>query len=97
MVEKKPAMVETGASSTERLRPGLMSAWVKSDGSSQGRCTKLASILLLVRSLGPHHYRTHALQLKTCTNCIRYLITLWASGAPSEELQGPCIPGGSWD
>jgi len=33
MVEKKPAMVETGTSSTERLRPGLMSAWVKSDGS----------------------------------------------------------------
>src|SRR2546430_4587883 len=27
MVEKKPAMVETGASSTDRLRPGLMSAW----------------------------------------------------------------------
>src|SRR5204863_334256 len=24
---KKPAMVETGASSTDRLRPGLMSAW----------------------------------------------------------------------
>src|SRR6266849_10073903 len=36
MVEKKPAMVETGASSTDRLRPGLMSAWGQARTSGDG-------------------------------------------------------------